>query len=84
MRELPNRIVIEQVGKELSPVGESASNGAVENAIKMVQAQYRTLKLCLESRYENDIAHDHHAQPWLIRHAANTINRYQVGEDGHT
>ena len=44
-QERPERIVLEE-----SPVKESQSNGAIENAIKQVQGQIRTTKDCLESR----------------------------------
>ena len=45
-RERPE--TIECMTPEESPVGESKSNGAVENAIRNVQGQVRTLKLMLE------------------------------------
>ena len=44
-RERPE--TIECMAPEESPVGESKSNGAVENAIRNVQGQVRTLKLML-------------------------------------
>ena len=44
-QERPERIVLEE-----SPVKESQANGAIENAIRQVQGQVRTIKDCLESR----------------------------------
>ena len=44
-QERPERIVLEE-----SPIKESQSNGAIENAIRQVQGQIRTTKACLESR----------------------------------
>ena len=35
---------------ENSPTGESQSNGDIENAIKQVEGQIRTMKVALESR----------------------------------
>ena len=40
-----------QVIPEESPVGESESNGDVEAAIKQVQGQVRTMRLLVQSRY---------------------------------
>ena len=37
---------------ELSPVGESEANGAVEKAIQTWKGQVRTMKKALETRYE--------------------------------
>lgn len=84
MRAAPNRIVQldAQIQKQQSPVGEPASSGAVEGAIKLVQGMYRTLKMALEARYQSTVEHDHMSLPWLLRHAANTYNRFQVGSDG--
>ena len=48
-RERPE--TIECMTPEESPVGESKSNGAIENAIRNVQGQVRTLKLMLEEKY---------------------------------
>ena len=36
---------------ELSPVGESQSNGDVESAIKQIQGQFRTVRSHLQSKY---------------------------------
>ena len=38
-RERPDNIILEQ-----APVGESKSNGEIENAVKQVQGKFRTLK----------------------------------------
>ena len=37
---------------EESPVGESQANGEAENAINMVKAKVRTMRLYLQSRYK--------------------------------
>ena len=77
--ERSERIVLEE-----SPVGESKSNGAIENAIQQVQGQVRTLKDSLEARLGARLAEDSTLIPWLVTHAARTINRYHVGQDGLT
>ena len=77
--ERSERIVLEE-----SPVKESKSNGVIENAIQQVQGQIRTTKDCLETRLGRKIKGSENIFPWLVIHAARTINRYQVGRDGKT
>ena len=78
-QERGERIVLEE-----SPVNESQANGAIENAIKQVQGQIRTMKDCLESRIATKITGEEAIFPWFVSHAAATINRYHVGQDGKT
>ena len=68
--ERPERVVMEE-----SPVHDSAWNGAVENTIQQVQGQFRTMKDSLESRIDARIPEDSPIVPWLVMHAAQTINR---------
>ncbi len=65
-------------------MGESQSNGEVEQAVKAVQGEARTIRDALETRIGRRLDHNHHALPWLIRHAADCISRRQVGRDGKT
>ena len=44
---------------ENSPKGESQSNGDIENAIKQVEGQIRTMKIALESRLQVKIGPGH-------------------------
>ena len=74
----------EEIIKEESPVGESASNGEIENAIKQVEGQLRTIKSSLEQRYGEKLAPTHMSVPWLVRHSAELIDRYSIGHDGRT
>ena len=62
-----------QVTIQHSPVGESQSNGVVENAIQGVQGQIRAIKLDVESNSEAKLTPSHPAWPWLIQFAAQTI-----------
>ena len=41
---------------EASPVYESKSNGAIENAVQIVQGQFRSMKDCLESRLSSKVS----------------------------
>ena len=73
-----------QIIAEESPVGEHQSNGEVENAIKSVQSQMRTMRLALQARYKSKIRTDHPIMPWLVHHAAILIDICRVGNDGRT
>ena len=63
---------------------ESKSNGAIENAIQQFQGQFRAIKDGLEARIGTRITECMTIVPWMVIHAARTINRYQVGQDGKT
>ena len=77
--EMPARMVLES-----SPVKESRSNGAIENAIQQVQGQFRAIKDGLESRLGERVKGDSPLVPWMVLHAARTLNRYHVSSDGKT
>ena len=78
-RERAERIVLES-----SPVKESRSNGAAEAAVQQVQGQIRVMKDALETRIGASLKPNSTIIPWIVAHAAKTINRYQVGNDGKT
>ena len=59
-------------------------NGAIENAVKGVQGQLRTLKLALEKRMKKQINSEHPTSAWLIEWAATILNRYVRGASGQT
>ena len=69
---------------EVSPVGESQSNGDIESAIKQIQGHFRTLRLQLQARYKELIPEDHSILAWLVQHSGYTLNRYLKGPDGRT
>merc|ERR1712185_638927 len=73
-----------EILSEESPVGEHASNGAVEKAIQDVQAQIRTMRLAIQGRYKCRLRNDHPIMPWLVTHAAKLITLCRVGADGRT
>ena len=77
--ERNDRIVLEE-----SPVRESKANGVIENTVQQVQGQFRTIKDALESRIGKRIGGDSVLVPWMVIHAARTINRYHLAEDGKT
>ena len=78
-----NEMGIEIVMEE-SPVGDHAANGDVENAVRQVQGQIRTMKDALESRYSERLPRDSHALPWLVAHAAASITRFRKDASGIT
>ena len=76
--------VDEVIMAEECPVGESQSNGEIEKAIQELQDQVRTVKSSLEAGYKQHVPKNHSSIPWLVRHASQGINRYQVRKDGRT
>lgn len=74
----------ENLSLEESPVGEHQSNGEVENAVRRIQGMIRTIRDGLESRYQMEMTGEHEIVPWMIRHAAQSMNRCIVKEDGKT
>ena len=69
---------------ELSPVGESQSNGKSERAVQDLEDQLRTMKLAFEDRFKLRLGSSSAIMKWLVEHAANTINRCALGPDGKT
>jgi hypothetical protein len=73
-----------KVVPERPPVGQSQSNGAVEEAGKTVREFTRVLKLQLEDRTLEKITSSSTVTPWMVRWAAMLISRYSSGKDGLT
>ena len=68
-----------------SLVGDSQSNGGVENAIKKVRNMVKTIFTSLESRWCIRVARDHPVYPWMFEWAADLMTRYaHVGDLGKT
>ena len=67
---------------EESPEYESKSNGEIERAIQTIHGHLRAMKDRLESRYNQGISGEHPCLPWLVAHASDTVNRFQVPLDG--
>ncbi len=76
---LQNKAVMEE-----SPVGEHASNGAVETAIKVVRNQFKALRSALEARLKERIEPRHPILQWLLRWTGQMLNRYRVDKHGRT
>ena len=71
---------------EKTPVGDSQSNGMIENSNKFVEAQARTLLCSLSRKIGQRVAGDWDIFPWAIIHPGTLINRFHVprGRDGKT
>ena len=66
------------------PAHDPQASGEAEQAVQDVKAQLRAVKLGLEARIGEEIHVNCPVLEWMIPHAAQTINRFQVGEDGRT
>ena len=65
-----------------SPVGESESNGRVENSIRRVQEKIRTLRHHVEQHAKIKISEQSPVMAWMVRWAAELISKYSRGDDG--
>ncbi len=73
-----------EVPEEESRVGDSQSNGEIENTNQQVQAQIRTQKAHLEHRLGEKVPMDSDLLPWMVSHSGASISRFHVGKDGFT
>ena len=64
-----------------SLVGDSQSNGRVENAIKKVRNMVETIFSSLESKWGIRVTRDHPVYPWMFEWAADLITKYAHMED---
>ena len=69
---------------ETPPRGESQSNGAVEEAGKIVREYVRVLREQLEHKAKTSIAGADAITQWMVRWSAMLCSRYVVGRDGLT
>ena len=66
-----------------SPVGDSQSNGRVENAIKKVRNMVKTILSSLESRWCIRVTRDYPVYSWMSEWAGDLMTRYaHVGDLG--
>jgi hypothetical protein len=67
-----------------APVRESKNNGAVENAVRRWQGQFRTVKSHVESELGSEIPRDHPTLQWMAVWAAGILNRVPTRSHGRT
>ena len=70
--------------KEKAKARDSQSNGVAERAVQSVEGMVRTMKIDLEEKLGTQVPCAHPIMSWMVEHAAETLNRYLVGEDGKT
>ena len=75
---------ITDAAPEHSAVGESASNGAAESAVKQFEDQVRTLKGALEAHMGDRLPVDHAVMRWMVQHVASIFNRHSTNSEGLT
>jgi len=66
------------------PKGESQSNGAIENAVRLVKEMIRVYLLALEAKIDGTIPTQHPLMCWIAEHAGDMITKHMVGKDGKT
>ena len=67
-----------------SPVRESQSNGAVEQAVRRWRGQVKTLKLAYEENMNTKLPVTHPLMGWLVLWAGEVLLKYKVRESGRT
>ena len=75
---LPDRVVV-----EVTPKHSSASNPE-ERYVRSVESQTRSLRAATESSYKGKITANSTLFPWIPRHAAWLVARYQPKANGYT
>ena len=66
------------------PAHDPQSNGEAERAVQEVKAQMGATVLALESRLDSKVDSRWPVIEWVVPHAAGTVNRFLVGNDGRT
>ncbi len=67
---------------ELSPKGESQSNGLAERAVQEIEEGLRTHLLDLEKKLGAEVNIDHPVISWMVENIADIVNKQCVGADG--
>ena len=84
VREIARRRKGLETVVEHSEAKDSQTNGVAERAVQSIEVLVRTMKFALEKRLRLQIASNHAIMAWIVEHAAETLNRYHVGQDGTT
>ena len=75
---------LDQVLHDHPAVGDTQSDGSIENGVKTVMGQLRTMRAALERKLACKIPLDHLVMAWMTTYAVQLLSRFQVGHDGHT
>ncbi len=68
----------------VTPVGESASNGGIEQAVRTVKGLLRVHLLALEAKISGKFPSGHPVLTWLVEHVSDIVSKHMVGLDGKT
>ena len=52
--------------------------------MSIMKGLMRTFRIALEEKLKEEVAEEHPLTPWLVEHASQTRNRFQMGWDGKT
>ena len=64
--------------------GDHKGNGLAEVGVREIKGQARVLRSHVEFCYKRRLSRDEPLFAWMVRHAANVINRGRIGSDGKT
>ena len=67
-----------------APPYSSNSQGSVERLHRPLLGRVRVVKTQVESNYSMTMSTKHCLLPWIVLHAAWTVNRYVIHSDGYT
>ena len=73
-----------ETNHEEAPIGECQSNGFAERAVQALEMQARVPKLSTDARLQARIPATHPLFSYMVAHAADLVNKYEVGRDGRT
>ena len=63
---------------------DSKGNGQAEKAVQSIEEIVRTLFIDLERRCGEELSVHGHFSPWLIEHACDLLNKYEVLKGNRT
>ena len=66
------------------PAGESQSNGAVENGVKLLKGMIRAHVLAFERKLGVKIPTEHAAMSWIVEAVSDLVTKHLKGQDGRT
>ncbi len=74
---------VEAVSRSI-PVGDHQSNGHIENAVKQIKGQMRSIRYSLESKLGCKLSNNDDLLKWIPHFAADIISKFRRGRDGKT
>ena len=87
LKELLKRVAEKRESRtilEEAKRSDSQSHGRAERAVRSIEEMTRVFKRDLEIRMGADLDIDSAMFDWLVRHAADLLNKRHVGKDGRT